>query len=1018
VLFIAARLTFCRAFLGCGLVFFALTAVAGPDDWFARVWQTDDGLPDNDVRALTQTADEYLWVATDSGISRFDGARFEKFRLTNIGTNRNNIIEKLMVDSRHQLWVALNRGAVVCIGQERSQVFTSENGLPDSHALSLVEDHDGNIWVPYINETDVIRIGRDGAITKFGVKDGLPNVSNAAWMTLDAGGQLWFAKGRSLGVFRNGKFETLTILPNAANRFIAARDGGVWLFTLDAKLYRFREGGQLEDHGGLPTGSGPTVLFVDHSGTLWIGTVAYGLFRLEETGLKAVSTSHREVTALAEDREGNMWVGTGGGGLNRLRPKIVEIVGSETGAPFESVSSVCKDAGGSLWVVTRNGLVIRQQGTNWIDMSSASNWPGGHCLSVIADRTGAVWIGTRNFGLNRFQNGAYTNWRRGRGLVADGVRSLLVASNGDVWATFDFNSTTTAGFSSGLQRFRDGQWRSFEVPPSTHILRAMAEDRNGDIWLGSADGQLFRVSGDRLFNESARTPANSTTIRCLTATEDGSLWIGYAGQGVGRLKDGHYATVNSARGLADDYICQVLDDGHGWLWFGGDKGIFKVRRDELIDVAEKSGGRVRSVLYKRGEGVPGLQLVFESCPNGLREADGRLWMATRLGLAVIHTASIHDNTDPPAVLIERVVANGETVAAYQSLATFPGTPLSPAVDLRRRNATFKLPPNHRRLEISFTALSFTAPENVEFKYRLDGVDDDWVEAGSQRTVAYPQLTAGEYRFHVKACNDSGIWNDAGATLGFSVLPFFWQTWPFRLTVVTAFTLTVIAIVRYVSFRRLRRQVRLLQEQAALHKERARIAKDIHDDLGASLTHIALLGDLAREDIAVPRKAGEHVQKISSTARQVMKSLDEIVWAVNPSNDTLNHVIDYIGQFTWDYLRVAGIRCRLDLPENPPERNIPADTRHNLFLVIKEALNNVVKHAAATEVWLRVSIASERLEVIVEDNGRGFDQPPRDAWADGLRNMRNRLSDIGGECRIESRAGAGTKITLEIPWQRN
>jgi signal transduction histidine kinase len=248
-----------------------------------------------------------------------------------------------------------------------------------------------------------------------------------------------------------------------------------------------------------------------------------------------------------------------------------------------------------------------------------------------------------------------------------------------------------------------------------------------------------------------------------------------------------------------------------------------------------------------------------------------------------------------------------------------------------------------------------------------------------------------------------------------VAPFYWQTNLFRGSVLGAFTLAVIAIVRYVSFRRLHRRLRVLEQQAALQKERARIAKDIHDDLGGDLTQIAFLGELAQQDRSDPEKAAERVARISTTARQAVRSLDEIVWAVNPRNDTLAHLIEYSGQFALDYLRTAGIRCRLDFPEQSPPHELSTDLRHNLFLAIKEALHNIVKHAGAKEVWLRASFNNGGLDMSVEDNGCGFEVAPDNALADGLRNMRQRLADIGGECRIESQPGAGTKVKLHLPW---
>jgi signal transduction histidine kinase len=243
-----------------------------------------------------------------------------------------------------------------------------------------------------------------------------------------------------------------------------------------------------------------------------------------------------------------------------------------------------------------------------------------------------------------------------------------------------------------------------------------------------------------------------------------------------------------------------------------------------------------------------------------------------------------------------------------------------------------------------------------------------------------------------------------------ILPHIYETWWFRVLAGMVVLSAVAGTVRHTATRRLHRKMEQLERQQAVERERARIAKDIHDDLGASLTLIAVLGDLAQKE-----KAGERIEKMSSTARQAVKSLDEIVWAVNPRNDTLAHLIDYTGQFATDYLREAGIRCLLDVPEQTPVREVPANVRHNVFLAVKEALQNIVKHARATEVWLRVSAIPGGLRIVIEDNGCGFEGPSPDAWADGLGNMRQRLTEIGGECQVQSRVGAGTVITIEFPW---
>jgi len=322
---------------------------------------------------------------------------------------------------------------------------------------------------------------------------------------------------------------------------------------------------------------------------------------------------------------------------------------------------------------------------------------------------------------------------------------------------------------------------------------------------------------------------------------------------------------------------------------------------------------------------------------------------------------------------------------------------------------------HRRLEFAWTALNFSAPENVNFRYQMEGFDDHWVDGGTERSAGYSRLPAGNYRFKVQARNGDGEWADSPA-LPLLVSPFVWQTWWFRIATVLLFTGGVIAVVRYVSFRRLHSRLQALEQQAALDRERARIARDIHDDLGGSLTQVAMLSGLAQRDGSNAEKVGEYVQRISSTTHQVIRSLDEVVWAVNPRNDNLQDTFQYISQFAIQFLSAAGIKCRLELPERIPQQPVFAEIRHNLFLVVKETLNNIVRHAGASEVWLRAKVAGRSFHLVIEDNGQGFKAEPHDAFANGVRNIRQRMQEIGGSCEIESAPGKGTRVNLSFPVQ--
>jgi signal transduction histidine kinase len=330
-------------------------------------------------------------------------------------------------------------------------------------------------------------------------------------------------------------------------------------------------------------------------------------------------------------------------------------------------------------------------------------------------------------------------------------------------------------------------------------------------------------------------------------------------------------------------------------------------------------------------------------------------------------------------------------------------------------------------------LSFVAPERVRFRYRLEGLEDEWVET-TERTVNYSFLPPRDYTFRVIACNNDGVWNQTGATLALTVLPHLWQTWWFRLAAALAAATGVGATVRGITRRRYRRRLERLERQRAIEKERARIAKDIHDDLGASLTRITLLSQTARADLDQPEQAAADLDRIYDTARDLTRAMDEIVWAVNPQHDTLDSLVSYLGGFAQDFLSAANIRCRLHVPVDLPAIPVTAEVRHNLFLAFKEAVNNVVRHAAATEARVVMSLEAPSLILTIQDNGKGFERPlnverstlnvqrseaaasssARLASGNGLVNMQRRLEEIGGRCVVESAPGRGTIIQFTVP----
>jgi signal transduction histidine kinase/ligand-binding sensor domain-containing protein len=970
-------------------------------EWSVRTWQTDDGLPNNSVTSVAQTSDGYLWVATFGHFARFDGVRFEEFTSKNIAPNLSAgaRVGTLLEDSKSNLWLATVRGPVVRLNHGVAQIFTNDAKLPIYSPQAMVEDGEGGIWITYHGDA-VCRI-KDGVVTRFTPQDGLPERYDCT-LARDNQGRIWFAKNGQAGLFRHGRFETLISTVGRDVRLARARAGGIWLCS-GRELFKVDDSGTLQSMGTFKSntpGTDPTALLEDKNGAVWIGTATSGLFRYSNGEFENVPTSHPFITGLLEDHEGNLWVGTGGGGLDRIHPRAFALESEKTGSPAGTAQSICEDAAGAIWVVYQNGLLACQTNGNWRVISDQTNWPGIRATCVTTGPDDAVWVGTKNHALIRLRPGQFTAWRGTDGFIGHVVCGLLAEDNGDLWVVEEDPNV--------VQRLRAGNWKTFALPPASGVPRALCQDAEKNLWIGTSKGYLLRIQNEVISDETTNVSGMASPIRSLATSPDGSLWIGYAGWGLGRFKDNHFTRISTGQGLFNDFISQIIFDGRGWLWFGSDRGIFKARLRELNDYAEDRAARVLSIDYGEANGLPSLQASFGVSPNVLLDRHDRLWFPTLTALAVVSLDNLLENLRPPPVVLKQVVVDDQLIGAYGGIL-----PVAPAADLSDPQTRLRLPPGHRHLQFDFTALSFNAPGNAHFQYRLDGFDDGWIDAGTQRSVSYSRLPAGNYQFQVRAENSDGAWSAVRA-VRLSVLPFFWQTWWFRLAALALFTLLIIAVVRFVLSRRFQAELRALEKQAALDKERSRIAKDIHDDLGGSLTQIKLLFELTQRHRAAPDKVESFGQEGLAATRQIIKSMDEIVWAVNPRNDSLPSLIEYLGQFAIEFLARAGIRCRVDLPDHPVAWAVSPEARHNLFLVVKEALNNVIRHAGATEVWLRIAATETVLTILIEDNGHGFENKAADEFADGLPNMNQRMAEIGGRAHVESVANQGTRISLNFP----
>ena len=980
-------------------------------EYVVTTWQMDEGLPQNTVTAVTQTRDGYLWLGTQNGLVRFDGVRFTLFDSRNVPALANSRVVKLQEDRAGSLWIGTEEAGLVCFRDGEFTAYHPPNrGTTPSYARAMCYDAGGALWLASC-ESQLIRF--DGAAFAV-MSDGWPlRGPEASALTTDAAGGVWVGTARELATWRNGRFETVRDdeqEPGFGVHYLAAaRAGGCWVAAGD-RLRRFLKAGWVEDRGAFARTNRPIYdLFEDTRSQLWVATMGGGLLRYSTNGVVLALTKQSGlptdfVRCVTEDREGNLWVGTEGCGLFRLRPRLFETLGRADGLASDHVRSVSEPEPGEVWIGTNgDGLDCLKDG-RIEHFGPSQGLDNGHVWAVLRDRRGVVWAGTWG-GLYTRANGRFTGMGDGRGF-SSATLALYEDSGGGLWVGQQAFPAVT--------RMREGQSTMLRLPGTTasHDVRAIAEDQHGGLWFGTVGEGLYRWHQGGFTHWTTTDGLRSMAIWCLYADREGTLWIGTERGGLSWWRGGRLYTCTTREGMVNDVICQILEDDAGNLWLGSHGGVFRVSKAQLHQIAADGARRVDCLSFTRADGLPSIECSGGSQPSGWRTRDGRLWFPTVRGLAVLDPSKVTHNPLAPPVVIEDALlepSKRQTVAALNR---------SPAPALQRfglGTPPLVLPAGTSQLEFRFTALSFSAPEKVRFKYRLEGLETDWVDGGARRTANYSFLAPGRYRFRVTACNNDGVWNETGALLALVIQPYFWQTGWFQSGLLAGVVASAAGIARHFSRRQLQQKLERVEREGAVERERARIAKDIHDDLGSSLTRIALLSELTSADKERPAEIEAHAKKIATSARETVRSLDEIVWAVNPHNDTLNGLAVYLTHFADEFFGGTPVSCRLELPSDLPHRALASELRHNLFLAVKEASHNILKHAMATEAWIGMRVEDSTLTVHVADNGCGFEPTqPRPRVGNGLINMERRLQAVGGVCRVTSAPGKGTTVRFTLP----
>ena len=1000
-----------------------------------KAWSMADGLPHLSVTALAQTPDGYLWVGTLAGLARFDGVRFKVFTPQNCPELPKSRIGALFQDTRGTLFIATERGGglvalrggkfeqLLGSGNEQDEIvsclkepsgdslFVARSGAlwrwsegkltvistnRSSYPVSpgnVCEDEQGRIWmVSGAEESGRLIRFQAGQVEPFEMEGGLAGAQVHA-VAKDTEGRIWVGTSHGLAVLKGERLEAVDSDELYGSGDIKAlatcRDGGLWVCATDYRQRKYKAGrwvGAVAEISGVQTSLG--VLGENRHGDLCLGRYPEGFVTVSTEGVVSRIDARNglpgaTVSCYLTDREGNEWLGLFDGGLVRLEPRRFNILGGTS--LTTPIYSICEDHAGSIWVGSSFGGVYRFDGTN-LTRYGASDLPLTDVWSLFEDSRSNLWVGTSSHGVYQF-NGDRFVLMFDRKDISDRVNAIYEDGKRRIWF----------GHWGGLSCYSNGQLTRMPIPwfSDEYEVVAIASDRQDRIWLGTKGAGLFCLHEGQFRRYTTTNGLPSNLAWSLFVDRDDTLWIGTADGGLSCWHDGKFANFTKTDGLADETVCHINEDSKGRLWLSSPHGVFSVEKKALESFARGATKSFLCTTYDQSDGMLAAGCTCAFQPSGCKTMDGRLLFPTLKGAVVVSADTVDANRLEPPVFVEEALVDGKP----QNLI----------------GAATLTAPAGKTLEIQCTALSFSAPEKVRFKYWMEGLEPTWRDGGKKRVADYSYLPHGRYKFHVQACNNDGVWNMQGASLDLVVPPHFWQTWWFVGAALLGGGAGIAFSARGIEKVKAQRRLERERQAHAVELERVRIARDFHDDIGAYLTHVMVLSELVRADKTRPNEVEAHAAMIGNTARNAVRGLRTIIWAANPRNDTLDGLVQYISQYSDDFFQATSVSCHLNLPQEVPSLPLTAEVRHNLFMVVKEAFNNILKHSEASEARLSLSLQDGVLQICVQDNGRGFEVNSASASKrSGLANMRQRMEGIGASLRIESAAGGGTSIQVRLP----
>jgi len=963
---------------------FALDPSKAVTQYQLDVWTERNGLPQGSVQAITQTRDGYLWIGTRDGLARFDGVAFTVFRSETSQGLPSNDIRALKEDRHGRLWVGTFNAGLGCYSNGQFRAFTKKDGLPNNGVLEIFEERNGTLW--FGSWSALVRY--DGrSFKRCGNNEGFAGRTGLAFCE-DADGRLCVASEGAISRLIGDHFYELTNaapLPDCPIQQVSAsEDGALWIASAGEGVFRLRDGQmrQYTKANGLADNKVASLLH-DRAGNVWVGTWS-GLCRLQGDSIATLTRQdglpHDYIESLYEDHEGGLWIGTRGGGLARLRDARISSYTTREGLGHNFAKCVFEDREGAIWVGTHGGGLSRFQNGQVTTFGTDHGLPSMFVWSVGEDAEGNLWVGTsRPASVSLFKDGCFTphRWKHGP-TRRNGVRAIAGDREGNLWM---------GGDGGGLWRLREGSLTCFTTSDGlpSNLIRVIQQVRCGDLWIGSNDG-LCRYRDGKFTTFTTENGLAHNAVYAVFQDSDGDLWFGTQ-DGLSRFSDGRMRSYTTRDGLFHNVIYHISEDRGGRLWMSSNRGIFCAPKQTFVDFDTGAAPQLSCVSYGIADGMKAVQCEGGTQPAGCKASDGKLWFPTANGVAVIDPEKPGRDLPMAPVVVEEVWVGKERL------------------DVR---LPARLSPRAREFRFEYTALSFAAPEKVRFRYKLEGLDEKWIDAGTRRVAFYNKIPPGNYRFQVMACNSDGVWNETGAVFAFFLAPHFYQTPWFYGLCVAALTASGWGLHRH-------RMKRAHDRFSLVLAERSRIARELHDTLAQGFAGIAFQLEAVATKL---REAPDHAkQHLELALKMVRHSLAEARRSVmNLRSPALDHGDLASALAETSRLILADRAVEFDLQTDGIARPLPSKVENNLLRIGQEAITNSVKYSHAKRIRVDLAYLQRAVVLSVCDDGEGFEESESATYGVhfGILGMRERAKQMGAKLSVISRKGAGTAVTIEVP----